>query len=247
MKPASAVPEPSSFLMFTLALGVAALPGRVATFRRRDRRATRESARDRAPAQRAKRAIDVVGSTLGLTLSAPLVALSAIAIKLETPGRVFFGQTRCGKNGRTFKMWKLRSMVQNAEASQSTLQDDNAMDGPVFKIKGDPRITGVGRWLRRFSVDEVPQFWNVMRGEMSLVGPRPPLPSEVEQYGPRERRRLDVDPGLTCTWQVSGRNEIGFDEWMEIDLEYVENWTLTRDLVLIARTVPAIVNGRGSY
>jgi lipopolysaccharide/colanic/teichoic acid biosynthesis glycosyltransferase len=121
------------------------------------------------------------------------------------------------------------------------------MSGPVFKAPADPRITRVGTWLRRFSIDEIPQFWNVLRGEMSLVGPRPPLPEEVAQYDARQKRRLAVAPGLTCTWQISGRNEIGFEEWVDMDLNYIDNWTFSRDLVLLALTVPAVLGGRGSY
>jgi lipopolysaccharide/colanic/teichoic acid biosynthesis glycosyltransferase len=120
------------------------------------------------------------------------------------------------------------------------------MNGPVFKVESDPRVTRVGRWLRRLSLDETPQFWNVLCGEMSLVGPRPPLPCEVEEYGPRERRRLDVTPGITCTWQVSGRNEIGFDQWVDMDIEYIESWSLRSDLSLLLRTLPAVISGHGA-
>jgi lipopolysaccharide/colanic/teichoic acid biosynthesis glycosyltransferase len=137
-------------------------------------------------------------------------------------------------------------MVEDAEETRGELLAANEMNGPVFKIRRDPRVTRVGRVLRRYSIDEVPQMWNVIRGEMSLVGPRPPLPSEVAQYGPYERRRLAVKPGLTCEWQVSGRNQIGFDEWVRLDIDYIENWSLSRDLWLLLRTIPAVARGVGA-
>jgi lipopolysaccharide/colanic/teichoic acid biosynthesis glycosyltransferase len=202
--------------------------------------------RARAP-RAAKRGLDVIGAAVALALLAPLLPFVALAIRLDSRGPVFFGQMRCGKDGRPFQMWKLRSMVQHAETLRSRLEDRNEMNGPVFKVESDPRITRVGRWLRRLSLDETPQFWNVLCGEMSLVGPRPPLPCEVEEYGPRERRRLDVTPGITCTWQVSGRNEIGFDQWVDMDIEYIESWSLRSDLSLLVRTLPAVISGRGAH
>ena len=193
-----------------------------------------------------KRAIDAVGASLGLLLSAPLLALAAVAIRLDSPGPVFFVQTRCGQGGRMFRMWKLRSMSVDAESRRDALAHRNDLRGPVFKMRDDPRVTRVGRWLRRSSIDEIPQFWNVLRGEMSLVGPRPPLPREVLLYGPREWRRLDVKPGLTCIWQVSGRNDIDFDEWVAMDLHYIENWSLFTDLALLLRTLRAVLSGTGA-
>jgi lipopolysaccharide/colanic/teichoic acid biosynthesis glycosyltransferase len=213
-----------------------------------DRRAPRDKTDDGGSGWlAAKRLLDVVGALCGLLLAAPALALAALAIRLDSPGPVFFGQTRCGKDGRQFTMWKLRSMTKDAEAKRAAVADRNTMSGPVFKAPADPRITRVGTWLRRFSIDEIPQFWNVLRGEMSLVGPRPPLPEEVAQYDARQKRRLAVAPGLTCTWQISGRNEIGFEEWVDMDLNYIDNWTFSRDLVLLALTVPAVLGGRGSY
>jgi lipopolysaccharide/colanic/teichoic acid biosynthesis glycosyltransferase len=197
-------------------------------------------------ARRVKRAIDVVGAALGLVASAPIIAASAVAIRLDSRGPVFFRQARCGRNGRLFSLWKLRTMDVDAEARKCELLDQNFMDGPVFKVEGDPRVTRVGRILRRYSIDELPQLWNVLTGEMSLVGPRPPLPSEVAQYGPFERKRLRVRPGLTCEWQVSGRNRIGFTEWVRLDVDYIENWSLARDVSLLLRTIPAVLRGNGA-
>ena len=194
----------------------------------------------------AKRGIDCLGGAVGLLVSLPVLALAAIAIRLEDGGPVFYPQQRCGRHGRLFRMLKLRTMVVGAEGLQKQLEDRNQMDGPVFKMEDDPRVTRVGDVLRRFSIDELPQFLNVLWGDMSLVGPRPPLPSEVARYGPRERRRLTVKPGLTCTWQVSGRNNIPFEEWVRLDLDYIDRWSLRRDLLLIARTVPAVLRGDGA-
>ena len=174
-----------------------------------------------------KRVIDFLGAGIGLVLLSPLLALFAIAIKLEDPkASIFFGQERSGLYGRTFKMWKFRSMVSNAEELREELEAKNEMDGPVFKIKDDPRITRLGRFIRKTSIDELPQLWNVFVGDMSLVGPRPPIPAEVEQYERWQMRRLSMRPGITCIWQVSGRNNIDFDTWMKLDLQYIDNWTL---------------------
>jgi exopolysaccharide biosynthesis polyprenyl glycosylphosphotransferase len=193
-----------------------------------------------------KRIFDVVVSGLALLVLAPLVAGIAIAIKLETPGPVLFRQRRIGQNGREFWLYKFRSMVADAEAQRAALAEHNEMDGPVFKMTDDPRVTRVGRWLRKTSLDEVPQFWNVLRGEMSVVGPRPPLPGEVKLYQRWQRRRLSVRPGITCTWQVSGRNEVDFSQWMELDLHYIDNWSLWHDLKIVLRTIPAVLLGRGA-
>jgi lipopolysaccharide/colanic/teichoic acid biosynthesis glycosyltransferase len=174
------------------------------------------------------------------------MAAIALAIKLGSPGPIYFSQRRVGLNGRIFTMRKFRSMYQDAEHRLRELQGLNEVDGPVFKIKRDPRITPFGRWLRKFSLDELPQLWHVFAGDMSLVGPRPPLPHEVEQYERWQRRRLSMKPGLTCLWQVSGRNQIGFEEWMRLDLAYIDNWSLGLDFKILIRTVPAVVLARGA-
>jgi len=175
-----------------------------------------------------------------------VIGISAIAIRLTSPGPVFFKQERCGLNGRLFTMYKLRSMVDNAEQSRYELEALNEMDGPVFKLSRDPRRTAVGRFLRKFSIDELPQFYNVLRGDMSLVGPRPPLPQEVARYERWQRRRLSMKPGITCLWQVSGRNEINFQDWMKLDLTYIDNWSLLLDLKILLKTVPVVLLGRGA-
>jgi lipopolysaccharide/colanic/teichoic acid biosynthesis glycosyltransferase len=149
-------------------------------------------------------------------------------------------------NGREFTLLKFRSMYQDAEARLEALRSKNEVSGPVFKMRDDPRVSRVGRFIRRTSIDEFPQFWNVLRGEMSVVGPRPPLPSEVQQYRRPHLRRLSVKPGITCTWQVSGRSGIGFDRWMELDLSYIDNWSFWHDMKILARTIPAVLTGRGA-
>lgn len=194
----------------------------------------------------AKRLVDVVGAAGFLAVSAPLLGACALLIKLTSPGPVFFRQIRCGLRGRPFEMLKLRSMYVDAEARRRELASYNEMDGPVFKIQRDPRVTPVGRWLRRFSIDEIPQFWNVLRGDMSLVGPRPPLPEEVAQYRHRDRRRLSMRPGLTCLWQVSGRNRIGFQDWVDLDLSYIDQWSLATDAQILMKTPGAVMRGDGA-
>ncbi len=193
-----------------------------------------------------KRVIDVVVATLGLAVSLPLWPLVALGIRLSSPGPVFFRQTRCGLHGRRFTLLKFRTMVERAEALQPEVAHLNVMDGPVFKARDDPRVTAVGRLLRRASLDELPQLWNVLTGEMSLVGPRPPIPEEVERYEPWQRRRLAVKPGITCLWQVSGRSELDFATWMELDLAYIDGWSLWLDLKILALTAPAVLRGRGA-
>jgi lipopolysaccharide/colanic/teichoic acid biosynthesis glycosyltransferase len=183
---------------------------------------------------------------VGLVIAAPIILMAALAIKLTSPGPVFFRQVRCGLNGRRFEMLKLRTMCEDAEERKAELMELNEMDGPVFKIRNDQRITAVGRPLRRFSIDELPQLWNVLVGDMSLVGPRPPTPAEVSQYRTGVRRRLSMRPGLTCLWQVSGRNEVSFDRWMELDLEYIDTWSFESDLRILFRTVPAVLLARGA-
>jgi exopolysaccharide biosynthesis polyprenyl glycosylphosphotransferase len=195
----------------------------------------------------AKRVLDVAASTALLTLLAPLMAMIALAVKLTSRGPVMFKQVRAGANGRPFVMYKFRSMCEEAESLQAQLAGANEMSGPVFKMRNDPRLTPLGRFLRRTSFDELPQLWNVLKGEMSLVGPRPPVPSEVLRYESWQRRRLSMKPGLTCLWQVSGRSEIAdFDHWMKLDLQYIDTWSLSLDLRILARTVPAVVSGRGA-
>jgi exopolysaccharide biosynthesis polyprenyl glycosylphosphotransferase len=185
-----------------------------------------------------KRLIDIVGSLCGIILLSPLFLIVAVLIKLEDPkGKVFFAQERNGRYPKTFKMYKFRSMVHNAEDLLKDLMDRNEQTGPVFKINDDPRITKVGKFIRKTSIDELPQLFNVLKGDMSLVGPRPPIPREVEQYNSYQMQRLAVKPGLTCIWQVSGRNNIGFDEWVEMDIEYIKTRNLWLDIKLIFKTV----------
>jgi len=182
-----------------------------------------------------------------LFLLAPIFALVALVIKITSEGPVIFRQTRVGLNGRLFELYKFRSMRVDSEDQLEVLREQNEMEGPVFKIKDDPRVTPLGRFLRRHSLDELPQLWNVLRGDMSLVGPRPPIPGEVSMYERRDRRRLSMRPGLTCTWQVSGRNEIrDFDSWVRLDLEYIDNWSLSRDILLLLRTIPVVLFGYGA-
>jgi len=194
-----------------------------------------------------KRLIDIAGAGFGLIVLGPLVMLpAAIVIKLTSPGPIFFGQKRSGLHGRLFTMYKFRSMVNNAEMLRAELEVYNEMTGPVFKMKDDPRVTAFGRFMRKTSLDELPQLWNVFLGDMSLVGPRPPIPSEVQQYDPWHRRRLSMKPGLTCLWQVRGRNKIGFDQWMKLDLQYIDGWSLWLDLKILIRTVPVVLSGFGA-
>lgn len=194
-----------------------------------------------------KRFVDFVGSTVLILLLGPLVMLPiALAVKFTSKGPILFPQERVGQNQRRFKMLKFRSMVQNAEALRAELEAQNEADGPVFKIKKDPRVTPVGRFIRKYSLDELPQLFNVWIGEMSLVGPRPPIPGEVEEYSWHERRRLSVKPGMTGLWQVSGRSDVGFEEWVQMDLAYIDNWSLWQDFVILLRTFGAVIAGRGA-
>ena len=195
-----------------------------------------------------KQAIDVVGAFACIILSSPLLIGSAIAIRLTSPGPVLFRQRRCGLNGRPFTMLKFRTMATDAEQRKAELAALNEMTGPVFKVTNDPRVTPVGRLLRKWSLDEFPQLINVLRGEMSLVGPRPLPVDEVERFDdPAHRRRLSVKPGLTCLWQVSGRNNVcDFKEWVRLDLEYIDNWSLWLDLKILCRTVPVVLVGTGA-
>jgi exopolysaccharide biosynthesis polyprenyl glycosylphosphotransferase len=196
-------------------------------------------------AQLAKRAIDVVGATVGIIALLPAFLVSAIAVKATSRGPVFFPQTRVGKNGETFSCLKFRTMRVGAHAQQELLRSASTQDGPAFKIPHDPRITPAGRLLRKFSLDELPQLFNVLVGDMSLVGPRPPIPSEVEKYSWWQRRRISVKPGLTCVWQVWGRNRVSFKRWVEMDLYYIDNWSLWLDLKLIMHTFRTVLAGTG--
>jgi len=193
-----------------------------------------------------KKVIDWFGAMAGVALSLPLAITAAAAIKLEDGGPVFFRQTRSGRNGKPFTMLKFRTMVPKADQLKESLTGKNEMSGPVFKIRNDPRVTKVGAFLRKTSIDELPQLINVLKGDMSLVGPRPPLPDEVAQYDRWQRRKLSVKPGLTCLWQVNGRNQIDFEDWMKLDLEYIDNWSLWLDTKILMKTVPAVFKREGA-
>ena len=195
-----------------------------------------------------KRLMDIVFSALGMILLSPLYLLIAAAVKLSSPGPVFFKQVRVGRYGRHFMFYKFRSMRLNADAEKAGLMARNeSRDGVIFKMKDDPRITKVGRFLRRTSLDELPQLWNVFIGDMSLVGPRPPVPSEVEKYTLEDRKRLDVIPGITCLWQIKGRSDIPFNEQVQLDKEYILAPGIWKDIVILFKTIPAIIGGRGAY
>ncbi|MHB9095790.1 MAG: sugar transferase [Eubacteriales bacterium] len=194
-----------------------------------------------------KRLFDAAVSAAGLIFVSPVLLITSLAIKLDSPGPVIFKQKRVGKNGELFDFYKFRSMVVNAEQLRAELAAANEADGPVFKIKQDPRITKAGRFIRKYSIDELPQLYNVLKGDMSLVGPRPPLPKEVEEYGNIEWRRMEVIPGITGLWQVSGRSEVSFNKWMELDIYYIENWSFWLDLKIILQTVPVVLTGKGAY
>ena len=200
-----------------------------------------------AGTQFVKRFFDVAVSGLVLILLAPMFLLTALLIKLEDGGPIFFAQTRVGKWGRQFKMYKFRSMCVDAEKKLATLLAQNQHgQGITFKIKKDPRITRIGRWLRKFSIDEFPQFYNVFKGDMSLVGPRPPVPREVALYSMADRRRLAVTPGLTCFWQIGGRADIDFPQQVELDVQYIESQSFWVDVKILLKTVPAVLTGRGA-
>ncbi|HSP17445.1 MAG TPA: sugar transferase [Thermoanaerobaculia bacterium] len=194
----------------------------------------------------AKRLLDVCVSLLILAIAMPVILIAGLAIKLTSPGSILFKQERIGLNGRIFTLYKFRTMIEDAHERRGEVTHLNEMTGPVFKAKDDPRVTSVGRWLRKFSFDEIPQLWNVLKGDMSLVGPRPPIPEEVASYHRWHRRRLSMKPGLTCLWQVSGRNNVDFDRWMQLDLDYIDNWSPTLDLKILLRTIPAVLSGKGA-
>ncbi|HMF79515.1 MAG TPA: sugar transferase [Bryobacteraceae bacterium] len=193
-----------------------------------------------------KRFFDVCASAMALVVLAPFLGVVALLIKLSSPGAVIFTQSRCGLNGRRFTLYKLRSMVDNAHDLRPDLEHLNER-GVVFKLPNDPRITPIGRWIRKFSVDELPQLYNVLRGDMSIVGPRPPLPSEVDRYERWQRRRLRMRPGLTCLWAISGRDHIDFNTWMRLDISYIENWSLQLDWSIILKTIPHVLAGKGAH
>lgn len=194
-----------------------------------------------------KRVLDVAISSSALAALSPVFALLAFFIKTTSRGPVLFVQQRSGLNGRIFDFYKFRSMQHDAEKKKSALLTSNEMDGPAFKMRRDPRITAVGRIIRKTSMDELPQLWNVLKGDMSIVGPRPPLPSEVAKYERWQKRKLSMKPGITCIWQVSGRNLIRFQDWIKLDLEYIDNWSLWLDVKILFKTIPAIITGRGAY
>lgn len=194
-----------------------------------------------------KRWVDIVGALAGLVLGAPILLAAAISIKLESRGPVLYKSKRVGRAGRPFTFFKLRSMVDGADRNRDRLSHLNETDGPIFKIARDPRVTRIGRFLRTTSVDELPQLVNVLRGDMSLVGPRPPIAEEVVQYEPWQLRRLEVRPGLTCLWQISGRSRIGFQEWMRLDLEYIRKQSFWLDVRILIRTIPAVLSREGAY
>lgn len=195
-----------------------------------------------------KRVFDLVLASVLLLLLAPVFALVALAVRLSSPGPVFYRWNALGERGLPFVTYKFRTMVEEADELKPLLEHLNEMRGPVFKIRQDPRITRLGRWLRKYSLDELPQLWSVIRGEMSLVGPRPPFPQEFARFEPWQRAKLAVRPGITCIWQVSGRSEISdFREWARLDLRYIDNWNLALDLVILLRTIPAVLSGRGAY
>ncbi len=195
--------------------------------------------------RRTRRAVDVVGAALGLIIALPILTFCACAIKVTSKGPVLFSQRRVGQYGRDFKILKLRTMYIDAEARRAALFTN--ADEIRFKMRTDPRITPIGRWLRRFSIDELPQLWNVLVGDMTLIGPRPALLSEVNRYDAIALRRLEVQQGLTCLWQVSGRSELSFEEQVKLDIEYIDRTSAVDDLRVLARTIPAVLGGRGAY
>jgi exopolysaccharide biosynthesis polyprenyl glycosylphosphotransferase len=195
-----------------------------------------------------KRVIDIAGSAALLMALAPLFAVVALLIKFDSPGPILFAQERVGYNKRRFKVLKFRTMIAEAEKQQNVLEHLNEVEGPVFKIKKDPRITRVGALLRRFSIDELPQLVNVLKGDMSLVGPRPLPVRDVERIDvSSHKRRFSIKPGITCLWQVNGRSNIGFDDWVRLDLEYIDKWSLALDVIILLKTVPAVLKGPGAY
>jgi exopolysaccharide biosynthesis polyprenyl glycosylphosphotransferase len=195
----------------------------------------------------AKRLFDVALGTLIVVTLIPILPLIALMIKLDSRGPVIFKQQRVGENGKIFNFYKFRSMIHQADDKKDGLSKLNEQDGPIFKIRSDPRITAVGKFLRRSSLDEIPQVFNVLKGDMSIVGPRPPLPGEVVNYQPWHMKRLAVKPGITCLWQISGRSQIGFNEWMRLDMEYLKTRSFRTDLLIFLKTIPAVIARKGAY
>lgn len=194
-----------------------------------------------------KRALDVVGALVLLVVLSPVMLIVAIAVACTSRGPVLYHQPRVGREGNLFDFYKFRTMYRDSDVVRLELAEQNEATGPVFKIRKDPRITPVGRVLRKLSLDELPQLVSVLNGTMSLVGPRPPLPTEVEHYTKRELHRLSVKPGLTCIWQISGRSDIGFEQWIDMDLDYIRTWTPSMDVKILLLTIPAVILGRGAY
>lgn len=198
--------------------------------------------------QALKRCLDIVGSIVAIVLTSPILLFTFIAIKLDDGGPALFKQIRVGEGGKLFLIWKFRSMVMNAdEIKDEILKQNQHADGVTFKMKDDPRITKIGKWIRKLSIDELPQFFNVLKGEMSLVGPRPPVPREVALYGARHLRRLRAKPGITCLWQIGGRADIDFEGQVRLDLEYIHSQSVWQDIMILIKTVPAVLLGKGSY
>ena len=212
-----------------------------------DKRADARSAGENPVYRVLKRSTDIVITVLLFILFLPIIPVVTVLIKLDSRGPILFKQKRVGKNGKEFDFFKFRSMVQGAENVINALRPLSAADGPIFKLKDDPRVTPVGRFLRRSSLDELPQLINVLKGDMSIVGPRPNLPSEVAHYQPWQRRRLNVTPGITCLWQIAGRSHIGFNEWMRLDLEYIQKRSYATDLKIMVKTLPAVIARKGAY
>jgi exopolysaccharide biosynthesis polyprenyl glycosylphosphotransferase len=193
-----------------------------------------------------KRCFDIIVSGIAIVCLSPIFLLTALAVKHEDNGPAVFSQNRVGKDGKLFKMYKFRSMYTDAEDRLKELQEQNEADGPVFKIKDDPRITKIGHFIRKYSIDELMQLFNVFKGDMSIVGPRPALPNEVAQYDDYAKQRLSVKPGLSCYWQISGRSNIGFAEWMQLDVKYINEMSMLTDLKIILQTIPAVLKGDGA-
>lgn len=198
--------------------------------------------------QMVKRCLDAVCALLGIVLLLPFGVLVAVVIRLDSPGPIFYRWRVMGYRGRPFTGWKLRTMTETADELKASLMHLNEMNGPVFKMQNDPRLTPLGPFLRKYSIDELPQLWSVLLGDMSLSGPRPPFPKEFVDFSPTQRLKLSVRPGLTCLWQVSGRSEIvDFEEWMRLDREYIENWSVKLDLLILLKTALVVLRGRGAY
>ena len=194
-----------------------------------------------------KRALDIIGSAIFLIAFSPIYLLTSLAILIEDGRPIFYSQTRVAKKGRHFKMWKFRSMYTDADRRKAELASDDMTGGVIFKMKNDPRITRTGKIIRKPSIDELPQLWHVFTGDLSLVGPRPPIPSEVAEYSSWDKKRLEVTPGLTCTWQVSGRSDIDFNTQVNLDIDYIKKRSFLGDVILLFRTVPAVLSGKGAY